>query len=176
MAILPKMRKTIPATAPLSPTLVTEQLAALGAHICACRKTLRGSVTALAEATGMSRVSVHRIKQGEPSVTIGAYLNVLSALSMSFSAETVDKPEREIDNDKVGWLPARITLADYPQLQQLARQVQGIDVLTPREALGIYERNWRHLDEAALLPRERNLIDALRLALGNAGKVMTDNV
>ena len=52
------------------------------------------------------------------------------------------------------------------RLQQLAWQVQGSDELTPREALGIYERNWRHLDEAALLPRERSLIDALRLAFG----------
>ena len=53
-------------------------------------------------------------------------------------------------------------------MKQLAWQVQGVDALTPREALGIYERNWRHLDEAALLPHERQLIDALRLALGDA--------
>ena len=117
----------------------------------------------------MSRVSVHRIEQGEPSVTMGAYLNVLAALGMTFSAMAMGKeaPENAAD-DKAGWLPVRVRLADYPQLKQLAWQVQGTDELTPREALGIYERNWRHVDEAALLPRERNLIDALRLAFAGA--------
>lgn len=166
----------MPATAPPSPTSVTEQLAALGAHIRTRRKTLRVSATALAEAAGMSRVSVHRIEQGEPSVTMGAYMNVLAALGMSFSAEAAGESTPNVDDDKPGWLPARIALADYPQLKQLAWQVQGMDELTPREALGIYERNWRHLDEAALLPRERNLIDALRLALGNAGNAGAGDV
>ena len=166
-AYLPNMRNTMPAKAPPNPAVVTEQLAALGARIRAQRKALRVSATALAEAAGMSRVSVHRIEQGEPSVTMGAYLNVLAALGMTFSAAVVaDEASEMAADDKAGWLPARVRLADYPALKQLAWQVQGVDELTPREALGIYERNWRHLDEAALLPRERNLIDALRLAFG----------
>lgn len=159
----------MPAKAPQNPAIVTEQLAALGARIRTHRKDLRVSATALAEAAGMSRVSVHRIEQGEPSVTMGAYLNVLAALGMTFSAAAVgDEPSETTADDKAGWLPARVRLADFPALKQLAWQVQGVDELTPREALGIYERNWRHLDEAALLPRERNLIDALRLAFGGA--------
>ena len=158
----------MPAKAPANPAVVAEQLSALGAHIRAHRKALRVSATALAEAAGMSRVSVHRIEQGEPSVTMGAYLNVLAALGMTFSAVVVDEPANHAADDKAGWLPARVRLADYPALKQLAWQVQGTDELTPREALGIYERNWRHLDEAALLPHERNLIDVLRLAFGGA--------
>ncbi len=75
----------MPATAPASPAVVTEQLAALGALVRARRKALKVSATALAEVAGMSRVSVHRIEQGEPSVTMGAYLNVLAALGMVFS-------------------------------------------------------------------------------------------
>lgn len=157
----------MPAKAPASPPVVADQLAALGARIGAQRKALRVSATALAEAAGMSRVSVHRIEQGEPSVTMGAYLNVLAALGMTFSAAAVaDEPSENVADDKPGWLPARVRLADYPVLRQLAWQVSGVDELTPREALGIYERNWRHVDEAALLPPERNLIDDLRLALG----------
>lgn len=159
----------MPAKSPAPPSVVTEQLAALGARIRAQRKSLRVSATALAEASGMSRVSVHRIEQGEPSVTMGAYLNVLAALGMTFSAAAVgDEASENTADDMAGWLPARVRLADFPALKQLAWQVQGVDELTPREALGIYERNWRHLDEAALLPRERNLIDALRLAFGGA--------
>lgn len=168
-AYLSIIRNTMASKSPANPAVVTEQLSALGARIRAQRKALRVSATALAEASGMSRVSVHRIEQGEPSVTMGAYLNVLAALGMTFSATVVgDEPPAKAANDKAGWLPARVRLTDYPALKQLAWQVQGTDELTPREALGIYERNWRHLDEAALLPRERNLIDALRLAFGGA--------
>lgn len=157
----------MPAKSPPIFSVVAEQLAALGGRIRVQRKALRVSATALAEAAGMSRVSVHRIEQGEPSVTMGAYLNVLAALGITFSATAVaDEPSETTADDKAGWLPARVRLADFPALKQLAWQVQGTDELTPREALGIYERNWRHLDEAALLPRERNLIDVLRLAFG----------
>ncbi|OGT29844.1 MAG: hypothetical protein A2W28_05305 [Gammaproteobacteria bacterium RBG_16_51_14] len=60
-------------------------------------------------------------------------------------------------------------LADYPQLKQLAWQVHGTDELTPAEALSIYERNWRHVDVKALEPRERQLVDALRIGLGEPG-------
>lgn len=159
----------MPAKAPPNPSVVTEQLAALCTRIRAQRKALRVSATALAEAAGMSRVSVHRIEQGEPSVTMGAYLNVLAALGMSFSATVVgDEASENREDDRAGWLPARVRLADFPALKQLAWQVQGTDALTPREALGIYERNWRHVDETALLSYERNLIDALRLAFGGA--------
>ena len=64
-------------------------------------------------------------------------------------------------------LASSCRLADYPQLQQLAWQVQGTDELTPTEALSIYERNWRHLDVQARAASERDLVDALRLALGD---------
>lgn len=159
----------MPANSPLNPAIVTEQLAALGACIRTQRKALRVSATALAEAAGMSRVSVHRIEQGSPSVTMGAYLNVLAALGMTFSTTSVgEEPSKNAPDDKAGCLPTRIRLADYPALKQLAWQVQGTDELTPREALGIYERHWRHLEEAALLPHERNLIDALRLVFAGS--------
>ena len=37
-------------------------------------------MTTTAEAAGLSRVTLHRIERGEPAVTIGAYLNVITAL------------------------------------------------------------------------------------------------
>src|SRR5574343_1679417 len=108
---------------------------------------------------------------------MGAYLNVLAALGMNFSAADAGKaPAGNAADDMAGWLPARVRLAEYPQLKQLAWQVQGVDELTPREALGIYERNARHLDDAALLPRERNLIAALRQAFGDADAPGTGGV
>lgn len=160
----------MPAKSPPVPSLVAEQLAVLGARIRQQRKTLRVSATTLAEAAGMSRVSVHRIEQGEPSVTMGAYLNVLAALGMTFSASDAGAAAQpDTAEDRAGWLPLRIRLADYPQLKQLAWQVQGTDELTPREALGIYQRNWRYVDEGVLSPDERGLIDALRQVFGSAG-------
>lgn len=107
---------------------------------------------------------------------MGAYLNVLAALGMCFSTTIGDEPAYCPTDNKAGWLPARVRLADYPALRQLAWQVQGADELSPREALDIYERNWRHLDETMLLPRERDLIAALRLALSGVVTPGADDV
>lgn len=41
-----------------------------------------------------------------------------------------------------------------PQLKRLAWQVHGAETLRPAEALDIYERNWRHVDKAALQAHE----------------------
>src|SRR5574343_1891470 len=99
------MRYIMPSKTPPSLPAVTEQLAALGIRIRARRKALKVSATALAEAAGMSRVSVHRIEQGEPSVTMGAYLNVLAALGMNFSAADAGKaPAGNAADDMAGWL------------------------------------------------------------------------
>lgn len=157
----------MPEKPPETTTATAERLVELGKQIRARRKSLRVSAIAAAESAGMSRVTLHRIERGEPSVNMGAYLNAITALGMDLStnnrpaslsnAETQDKP---------GWIPVRINPDNYPQLKQLAWQVQGNNELGPTEALGIYERNWRHVDTSALEPRERNLIDALRLAFG----------
>ena len=149
---------------------VTQKLAAIGLRIRAQRKALKINATVAAEASGISRVTLYRIEHGEPSVTIGAYLNALAALGLGLQiVSTTDVAAESIAYSPL-WLPARVRLADYPQLKQLAWQVQGTNELTPAEALSIYERNMRHLDMQALEPTERRLIDALRLALGDGSK------
>jgi transcriptional regulator with XRE-family HTH domain len=152
----------MPARPPVITSTTAKKLESLGQRIRVHRKALHVSATVAAEAASMSRVTLHRIEHGEPSVTMGAYLNAIAALGLDFGIVTTDRR----DDNRKGWIPARIRLPDYPQLKQLAWQVHGIDELTPVEALGIYERNWRHLDFAVMEPRERDLIDALRLALG----------
>jgi transcriptional regulator with XRE-family HTH domain len=160
----------MPAKTPDIAIAAAEKLAVLGQQIRAHRKALGISATAAAEAAGMSRVTWHRIEKGEPSVTMGAYLNAMTALGLDFGiAQPPSKANGAADDGRQGWIPARIRLADYPQLKQLAWQVHGTDDLTPAEALSIYERNWRHVDVQKLNPRERDLIDALRVALGERG-------
>ena len=159
----------MPAPTPVLANAVAEKLSALGRQIRAQRKMLRVSATDTAQAAGMSRVTLHRIESGEASVTMGAYLNAMAALSLDFGIlEPSEEGEPTTDADRAGWIPTRVRLSQYPQLKQLAWQVHGTDELTPAEALSIYERNARHLEVDKLQPRERQLIDALRLALAQS--------
>lgn len=165
------MVNIMPARSPVIASNTAEKLSTLGQQIRARRKALRISATATAEAAGMSRVTLHRVEHGEPSVTIGAYFSAMAVLGLDFSVSIpADQAAKKADDDRQGWIPARIKIADYPQLQQLAWQVHGTDELTPGEALSIYDRNWRHMDVQALEPRERHLIEALRLVLGESGR------
>lgn len=114
----------------------------------------------------MSRVTLHRIEKGEPSVTMGAYLNAMTALGLQLAIQPTT-PNPSASPSTTFELPSLIQLAQYPQLQQLAWHVQGVSELTPREAWHIYERNARHLDMAALQPHEQELLIALRREANN---------
>jgi transcriptional regulator with XRE-family HTH domain len=147
-------------------TATATRLGMLGQQIRTRRKALGLSATVMAEAAGLSRVTLHRMEKGAPAVTMAAYLNVMVALGLDFNLSLpADQATVAPAVDHTGWLPARVRLSDYPQLKQLAWQVHGVDELTPAEALSIYERNWRHIDVPALQPHEQQLVDALRLAL-----------
>lgn len=163
----------MPASAPIIASTAADKLIELGKQIRAHRKALRISATTAAEAAGISRVTLYRIEKGEPSVTMGAYLNAMQALNMDFGIiQSAELAADAFNVDRKGWIPARIHLADYPQLKQLAWQVHGTDTLTPVEALSIYDRNWRHVDVNALEPHERQLVDALRMGLGERAGIV----
>ena len=163
----------MPSTAPTTVHHAKAVLTAIGRQLRTHRKALKVSATTAAEAADISRVTLHRIEKGEASVTMGAYLNVMTALGLNLGIQAAnampgDGPAK-VDsgqNTHKGWVPARIALANYPQLQQLAWHVQGLKELTPAEALSIYERNARHLDLQAMEPHERDLMGALRVAYG----------
>ena len=162
----------MPAKSPNIANSTAALLKALGQQIRACRKSQQISAIAAAEAASMSRVTLHRIEKGEPAVTMGAYANAMVVLGLHFGllpqAEQSAPPP--VPNRGV-WIPARIRLKEYPQLSQLAWQLQGAEVLSPLEAWNIYDRNWRHLDQQALGEHELQLIDALRLAFGGGRHV-----
>jgi transcriptional regulator with XRE-family HTH domain len=166
---MPKMRNTMPASNPVAADQTAKELLKLGQQIRERRKSLRVNATAAAQSAGMSRVTLHRIENGEPSVTIGAYFNAMAALGLRIGIlASATSMAAETEKLRKDWIPARIHLVDYPELRRLAWQVHGTDELTPIEALNIYDRNVRHTDPSALEPREQHLIAALRLALGTA--------
>lgn len=97
-------------------------------------------------------MTVHRIEAGNPSVTIGAYSNVAAALGVRLIVPILDAPSLE---------PATITVGDYPGLRTLAWQTDAGTTITETEALNLYERGWRHLNQGALTDHEKAFIQHL---------------
>ncbi|HEY9066445.1 MAG TPA: helix-turn-helix transcriptional regulator [Burkholderiaceae bacterium] len=155
----------MPAKPPDPGDVATARLQALGAQIRAQRQHHKLSATTVAEAAGMSRVTLHRIERGEPSVTMGAYMSAISAIGLEL--ELVDPVARKSsERNATIRVPAHIVLDEFPQLKRLAWQLKGTTEITPAEALSLYERNWRHLDHEQMLPHERALVDALIATVG----------
>jgi transcriptional regulator with XRE-family HTH domain len=148
----------MPARTPPVDVTTAEQLERLGQRIRAHRKRHKVSATTTAEAAGMSRVTLQRIERGEPSVTMGAYLSALTALGLEL--DVTDPAARSAAPADTTPLPPSIRLADYPELERLAWQIQAAQI-TPAEALDLYERNWRHVDVERMAPHERALVDVL---------------
>ncbi len=155
----------MPARAPYTNPALDANLQLLGTRLRERRKQLGISATVAAEAAGMSRVTWHRIEQGNPSVTMGAWMSAASVLGLELQVLQAATAHSPAADDHI---PLCIVLANYPQLQRLAWHVQGPDAftLTPREALDIYERNSRHLDLATMDAGEQRLLANLRQVLG----------
>ena len=149
---------------------VANRAADVGEQIRAHRKALRVSATTAAEAAGMSRVTWYRIEKGATSVTFGACLSALTVLGLDLQIVQAagNNFNSDYDQNNTESIPVQIALTKYPKLKQLAWQVHGVNTLSPREALNIYERNWRHLDLETMEPHERNLVNALRQVLTGA--------
>lgn len=157
----------MPALAPPIGDTVAARLVALGERISAHRKGLRVSATAAAEASGISRVTLHRIERGEPSVAMASYMSAITALGLALE---IVNPQAQRGSQAIPGemtlLPITVALADYPQLQRLAWQLHGVQEVTPKEALALYERNWRHVDRSAMAQHEYMLVNALVRELG----------
>jgi len=150
----------MPAISPAPGATDHARLTRLGARLRAARREQGVTMVAAAEVAGMSRVTLHRIERGEPSVAIGAWVAAASALGLTLDLVSTKSPRT------VAKLPARIRLGEFPELKKIAWQLKGVEELGPREALDLYERNWRHVDTAALTPREAGLIEALTQRFG----------
>lgn len=111
----------------------------------------------------MSRMTLYRIERGEPSVTMGAYMNALAALGLDVEVTASDQgTARETATPAPSNAPMKtVRVGDFAQLRRLAWQLPADAQLTPEEAWGTYERNWRHADPAALEDNERQLLAEL---------------
>lgn len=138
----------MPATSPPVDAAVLAGLAELGNTIRARREELGLTMNQTADAAGLSRVTVHRIERGTPSVTMGAYLNVIAALGLSVDLHPNSSA-------------ATVRIGDYPQLRLIAWQLGDDTEISEPDALALYERNWRHIDHAAMLPPERLFLQHL---------------
>lgn len=150
----------MPAPAPILADADRELLVRLGQELRNARKRMKVSAVAAAESAGMSRVTLHRIERGEPSVAMAAWAGAASALGLSL--QLVD-PKALPEAVRI---PERIRLDQYPELKKLAWQLQGVEELSPEDALDLYERNWRHVDRASLSLVEIALIKSLSQSLG----------
>lgn len=144
--------RNMPAGSPYTTPEQQADLERLGARLRGRRKALGVTVVTCAEAAGMSRVTVHRIEAGNPSVTIGAYSNVAAVLGLHLVIPILDSPAAE---------PASITVGDYPGLRTLAWQADAGTTITETEALNLYERGWRHLNQETLTVHEKAFIQHL---------------
>ncbi len=140
------------------------QLADIGQLIRQHRKSFKITANAAAETAGISRVTLHRIEKGESTVSMGAYLNVISALDLNLHLSAKTDKGNTANAGSAGKLPIRLSLSDYPQLKELAWHVQGVDELSLVEAHSIYERNKRFLDTENLSDSEQELIELLGVA------------
>ena len=146
-----KMRN-MPSPSPYTSPEQQADLERLGARLRERRKALDVTAVACAEAAGVSRVTMHRIEAGNPSVTIGAYVNVAAALGLHLVVSILDAPTAG---------PATITVGDYPGLRALEWQTHAGTTITETEALNLYERGWRHLNQEALTDHEKAFIQHL---------------
>ena len=136
-------------------------LRSLGARLRDTRVSLRVSMTAAAQSAGVSRMTWHRMESGSPSVSAGSYARALDVLGIAETDELAPASVRPI-----GMIPTRIRVGDWPELAALAWSLQPDTLLTPREALDLYERNSRHLRPLNLTESEQALIEDLRDGLG----------
>jgi transcriptional regulator with XRE-family HTH domain len=97
-------------TTPPMPLPVKRALAKLGADIKVARLRRRITTTLMAERVFVSRSTLQKVEQGDPSVSLGVYATVLFILGLSeriadLADVTIDSVGLQLDEDR---LPQRV--------------------------------------------------------------------
>ena len=66
-----------------------------------------------------------------------------------------------VHNDLMKTATDTIVIGDFPQLRLIAWNRNPQEAISGEEALDLYERNWRFVDETAMTPDERAVLDRL---------------
>jgi transcriptional regulator with XRE-family HTH domain len=155
------------------PRVFAPALVRIGREIRARRKALKASATTTADAAGISRVTLYRVECGEATVSMGAYLNAIEALGLKIEvAPQAESVGQNLVMPLQGDFPGTIPLANYPQLRQLAWHIPGVDAITPEDALNLYERNWRHVDQHVMDEDEKTLVRHLVESYGHGAMLV----
>lgn len=149
----------MPARSPDTSLHTDGALAEIGDELRRRRKELGISAATTAEAAGMSRVTLHRIESGSPSVTVGAYMNAAAALGLQLALSKPAQVHRRPIRDEPSEDPVRV--GDYPQLRAIAWQLRADTEIPGIDALRMYERNWRHVDRDTMSDDECALVQRL---------------
>lgn len=144
-------------------------LAAIGRRIRAERKRLKINALMAAEAANMSRVTLHRIEHGEPTVAMGLYLSALNTLGLTLgiTKNALTTQDMPMPGDPPRQKIETVALNQYPQLRKLAWHINGVTSIPAKDALNLYERNWRHVDKAQMGAEEKILLNTLVETYGN---------
>lgn len=149
-----------------------DNLLELGKTLQMRRKALGVRSQVAADCACISRVTLHRIEKGEPSVSIGAYLQVCKILGLGlFALEKNLEAPISTERSSIEFDPNRlddeqIAVQYYPQLKVLALQLREDALISPRDALNMYERNWRLIDLEKMTTEEKKLIEQLKNEAG----------
>ena len=171
----------MPARPATLPPTFAQLLAELGERLRNAR--LRRKLTAgdVAASAGVSRVTVHRAERGEPAIATGTLIRIMGALGLAGDLALLardDKTGRLLQDGQLRARrstaaaatkpPRRIRVERYPQLRQIAWHPGAPTLeLGPEEAFALYERNWRHVDRAAMTASEAALVRRLTATVGN---------
>lgn len=85
-------------TTPELPLSVQRALRKLGADIRDARRRRRISTTLMAERAGISRPTLRKVEEGDPSVSLGIYASVLFVLDMADGLGEI----ADVTNDQLG--------------------------------------------------------------------------
>ena len=118
----------------------------LGQLLRKARQRARLTLEELADRTGLSLRFLSELERGKDGASLGRVLHV-AALGVELQPLPGAIPLIEIDR--------------YPELKMLGWQRTGQRFIDERDALALYEANWRFVDTAHLIPREAALIRQL---------------
>ncbi len=128
-------------TAPLHGTSLNQDL---GGQLRAARREAGLTQEQLARQAGIGRQKLIQVEQGKDGVALAAYTAVMKALGLQVTLR-----------------PAEARIADYPQLKLLAWNRRADGLVTEREALALYERNWGLVDREKMPPQEQAFLQHL---------------